>query len=107
MPHFYSPPKVVESTWRGIVAGLVSLIIFFDPVAVLLSGTDKDVPGISIQQVKKMLYDSNVIIIDVRRPRNWWRSTKKILTSVRENPSEVNQWAPHYPRDKSLIFYCA
>jgi hypothetical protein len=46
-----------------------------------------------------------VIIIDVRKYRNWWRSSKKILSAVREEPSKVDQWAQKYPKDKSLIFY--
>jgi hypothetical protein len=65
----------------------------------------KNVPGISIHQVKKRLNNSDVVIIDVRKYRNWWRSSKKILSAVRENPSNVGQWAQKYPKNKSLIFY--
>jgi len=66
---------------------------------------DKNVPAISVHQVKMLLNNSDVIIIDVRKYRNWWRSSKKILMAVREDPSKVDQWVQKYPKDKSLIFY--
>jgi hypothetical protein len=90
--------------WRGTVAGIIFLLIFSSTVF-SAADNDKNVPGISVDQVKQLLNNSDVIIIDVRKYRNWWRSSKKILSAVRENPSKVDQWAQKYPKDKSLIFY--
>ena len=100
-----SPSIGVKSIIRCIVESLMALLICFAPAAFLVAADDEEVPVLSVHQVKKMLHNSDVIIIDVRRHRNWWRSTQKILTSVRENPSEVEQWALNYPKDKSLVFY--
>ena len=105
MQLYISPSKGVKTIIRCIVASMMALLICFDPAAYLVAADDKEVPVLSVHQVKKMLHSSDVIIIDVRRHRNWWRSTQKILTSVRENPSEVEQWALKYPKDKSLVFY--
>ena len=105
MQLYISPSKGVKAIIRCIVASIMALLICFDPAGFLAAAHDKEVPAISVHQVKKMLHNSDVIIIDVRRHRNWWRSTQKILTSVRENPSEVEKWALHYPKDKSLVFY--
>ena len=63
------------------------------------------VTRISADQVRQLLGQPDTVIIDVRKPRNWWRSGKKILTAVRENPSTVDQWASKYTRNQSLIFY--
>jgi hypothetical protein len=90
--------------WRGTVAGIIFLLIFSSTVF-SAADNDKNVPGISVDQVKQLLNNSDVIIIDVRKYRNWWRSSKKILSAVRENPSKVDQWAQKYPKNKSLIFY--
>lgn len=90
--------------WRGTVAGIIFLLIFSSTVF-SAADNDKNVPGISVDQVKQLLNNSDVIIIDVRKYRNWWRSSKKILSAVRENPFKVDQWAQKYPKDKSLIFY--
>jgi hypothetical protein len=91
-------------TRRGIIAYIILLLIF-SSTDFSAADHDKNVPGISVHQVKQLLNNSDVIIIDVRKYRNWWRSSKKILSAVRENPSKVDQWALKYPKDKSLIFY--
>ena len=91
-------------TRRGTVAGIIFLLII-SSTGFLTADNDKNVPAISVHQAKQLLNNSDVIIIDVRRYRNYWRSSKKILTAVREDPSRVDQWAQKYPKDKSLIFY--
>jgi hypothetical protein len=91
-------------TRRGTVACIIFLLIFSSK-SFSLADNDKNEPGISVHQVKQLLNNSDVIIIDVRKYRNWWRSSKKILSAVREDPSKVDQWVQKYPKDKSLIFY--
>lgn len=63
------------------------------------------VPRISADQVNQLLGKPDTVIIDVRKPRNWWRTSKKILTAVREDPSKVDRWAQKYAKDQTLIFY--
>ena len=91
-------------TRRETLAGIIFLLIFSN-TGFSAADNDKSVPGISVHQVKQLLNNSDTIIIDVRKYRNWWRSSKKILSAVREEPSKVDQWAQKYPKDKSLIFY--
>ena len=91
-------------TRRGTVAGIIFLLIF-SSTGFLAADNDKNVPAISVDQVKMLLNNYDVIIIDVRKYRNWWRSSKKILSAVREDPSKVDQWVQKYPKDKTLIFY--
>ena len=105
MQLYISPSKGVKAIIRCIVESLMALLICFAPAAFLVAADDEEVPVLFVHQVKKMLHNSDVTIIDVRRHRNWWRSTQKILTSVRENPSDPDKWAVNYPKDKSLIFY--
>ncbi len=65
----------------------------------------KIAPRISVDRVNQLLGRPETVIIDVRKPRNWWRTRKKILTAVREDPSKVDQWARKYTKDQTLIFY--
>ena len=69
------------------------------------SAASVEVPRISIEQTKKMIADPNVVIIDVRTAKTWWKSPTKILNAVREELGSVKQWAGKYPKDKTLIFY--
>jgi hypothetical protein len=89
---------------RG-AAGCVIFLIIISSTVVSAAENDQNVPAISVHQVQPLLNNPDVIIIDVRKYRNWWRSSKKVLSAVREDPSKVDEWAQKYPKDKSLIFY--
>ena len=66
-----------------------------------------EVPRISIGKTRELLGRPDVIIIDVRTAKSWWRSSTKILHAVREEPGAVEKWGPTYPKDKTLILYCS
>ena len=75
--------------------------------AVSVANETKNVTRISVDKVNAMLTKPETVIIDVRKYRNWWRSSKKISTAVREDPQNVDQWIGKYSKEKTLIFYCA
>ena len=97
-------PTLNKSIRRGAAGCIIFLIIISRPF-VSAAENDENVPAISVHQVKPLLNNPDVIIIDVRKYRNWWRSSKKILSAVREDPFKVDEWAQKYPKDKLLIFY--
>jgi rhodanese-related sulfurtransferase len=66
-----------------------------------------DVERMTIEELKSMLGNPNVIIVDVRQPEDFNDSDTKIQGAVREDPSSVSTWMSKYPKDKTLIFYCA
>jgi len=66
-----------------------------------------EAPRITKEEVKGMLGNPDVIIIDVRAGGDWNSSNVKIQGAVREDPSKVGSWMDKYPKDKTLIFYCA
>ncbi len=77
------------------------------------AATAADVPRITTEQLKSMLADPNVIVIDVRIARHWKESDSKIKGAVREDPgaqapkiTEADAWMATYPKDKTLVFYC-
>ncbi len=72
-----------------------------------LAGAAAEVPKITPEQLKGMLGDPTVIIIDVRLGPDWTDSDAKIKGAVRENPMEVDSWMSKYHKDKTLVFYCA
>ena len=70
------------------------------------SAASIEVPRISIERTKQMLANPEVVIIDVRTAKTWWRSPSKIENAVREELGSLERWAEKYPKDKTLIFYC-
>jgi hypothetical protein len=57
------------------------------------------------QTIKSWLSDREVIILDVRAPKDWKISDKKIKGAVRQDPDEVRTWAARLPRDKQIVLY--
>ncbi len=85
---------------RKLLILLPVLLLFAASLAV--SG---DINWISKDELKALLNDPDTTVIDVRRGRDWDASDVKIEGAVREDPSEVSEWAGNYPRDRRLVFY--
>lgn len=86
---------------------LISLLTL---IAVLFSAAFafcQEAPRIKKEDLKTMLRDPGVIILDVRLGEEWKRSDKKIAGAVREDPEQISSWLKKYPKDKTLIFYCS
>jgi len=75
-------------------------------VAVAAAG-DAAAPRITKEDVKARLGAPDTSIIDVRTVSDWKESKLKIKGAVREDPNEVIGWASRYPKDRTLILYCA
>jgi len=67
----------------------------------------QDVPRIAKEEVREILKNPDVIIIDVRQQADWKASDEKIQGAVREDPDTIISVMEKYPKDKTLIFYCA
>jgi hypothetical protein len=68
-------------------------------------GSGKKVQLLDRKTIKSWLSDREVIILDVRAPKNWNVSDKKIKGAVREDPDEVQTWAAHLPKNKKIALY--
>ena len=94
----------------ALLVTLLSLSWFGIP-AEAIAGSKKlpfpDIPRITKEELKAKLGDPDVIILDVRVENQWKESPKKILGAVHENATEVKSWAQKYPKDKTIVTYCA
>jgi len=67
----------------------------------------EEVPKMSKEELQKMLGKPDVILVDVRSEPDWEEGTMKIKGAVREEPDQIGSWIDKYPKDKTLVFYCA
>ncbi len=68
----------------------------------------EEAPRITREELRSMLGNADVVIIDVRIGEEWKESSEKIKGAVREDPEkDAKSWASKYPKDKTLIFYCS
>ena len=64
-----------------------------------------DVPRITKEELKSMLGNPDVVILDVRGSNSWKASEKKVKGAIWEDYKNVESWADKYPKDKTLVLY--
>jgi rhodanese-related sulfurtransferase len=94
----------MNRTGKVLTKGIFAVALF---VAFCFPAWAVDVPRMTKEELKGMLGKENVIIIDVRTLIDLEKSKQKILGAVIEDPGKVETWMAKYPKDKTLIFYCA
>jgi hypothetical protein len=66
-----------------------------------------DVPRMTKEELKELLGNPDLVLLDVRSSSDWKSSDLMIKGAIREEPKETNAWANKYPRDKIIVLYCA
>jgi rhodanese-related sulfurtransferase len=66
-----------------------------------------DVPRMTKDELKAMLDNPDLVILDVRSKKDWKDSDTKIQGAIREDPGSIKSWAGKYTKDKTLVLYCA
>lgn len=66
-----------------------------------------EVPRMSAEELKSMLDKETVSILDVRQGRDWTSSEFKIKGAHRAAPGDFDSWSTTYPKENTLILYCA
>ena len=66
-----------------------------------------EVSRMTKEELKGMLGNPEIVLIDVRTGSDWNASEFKIKGAVRADPAKVADWIGKYPKDKTLVFYCA
>jgi len=64
-----------------------------------------EAPRITKEELRAMMDNPDLIIIDVRMEKEWKKSDKKIKGAVWEDSEEIEKWAGKYPKDKTIVFY--
>ena len=83
-----------------ILVGVVGLVT--TPVSA--SG---DVGTVDKDELKALLGNDDVVILDVRTGRDWSSSEFKIQGAQRVKGKEIDQWSAGLSKDKKLVLYCA
>jgi predicted sulfurtransferase len=83
-----------------------ALFIFFTVVVLTTFAKSADAPRMTKDELKAMMGNPDLVIIDVRLGKDWTDSDLKIKGAVREESEAFESWAKKYPKDKTLVFYC-
>ncbi len=66
-----------------------------------------DAPRMTKEELRSLLGNPDVVILDVRVGPEWQATKEKIQGAVREDPEALKNWADKYPKDKTLVLYCS
>jgi rhodanese-related sulfurtransferase len=66
-----------------------------------------DAPRMTKDELKAMMGNSDLVILDVRAKKDWKDGDSKITGAIREDPDSVKSWAGKYSKDKTIVLYCA
>ena len=86
----------------------VAVVTVFAVAAVFaMPAAAQDAKRMTIEELKGMLGNPDLVIVDVRRDGDWNSSAIKVKGALREDPEKVDTWMSKYSKDKTLVFYCA
>ena len=89
--------------FKGRCLQLLTLALSMAMVGVFaIPAIAADVPRITKEELKSMLGNPDVFIVDVRGRQ---ASGRKIKGAVWEDSKDVESWADKYPKDKTLVLY--
>ncbi len=66
-----------------------------------------DAPRMPKEELKAMLGNPDLVIIDCLVGDQWKTVNQKLPGAVHEDPDNVDAWADKYPKDKTIVTYCA
>ena len=93
---------------RRIFVILVGLLISVFLGCVAGWRADDKTPRMTKEELRPLLGNPGVVVVDVRVAAAWKKSERKIQGATYEDPeSDITKWANKYPRDKTLVFYCS
>jgi len=84
------------------IAGIGFVLIM---LASLVTASEAD--RMSQDDLKLKLGGSDIVIVDVRSYTDWTLSREKIKGALREDYRNFKGWEAKYPKDKTIVLYCA
>ena len=92
---------------KGRLAKVLTVLLAFASMALFAKAAVADeVPRMSKEELRAMLGNPDVVIIDVRTDKDWEASQSKIKGAVREEPRQAKSWADKYDKNKTYVLYC-
>jgi rhodanese-related sulfurtransferase len=83
---------------------MLALVLFGIPAYSM--GPGSNAPRMTKEHLRDQLGNPNFVIVDVRLGKDWDNSKFKIKGAVRESSSDIS-WAEKYPKDRTIVLYCA
>lgn len=67
----------------------------------------QEVALMTTAQLNEILAEPDTYVLDVRAGRDWNASEFKIQGAHRADPGAFDSWSAQFPKDGTLVLYCA
>ena len=84
---------------------LLVMVISLALTAAWSFAAGQEAPRIDKETLRNWLNNPEVLILDVRQPKDWQGSDREIQGAVRQDPHAVTTWAAGLPKDKKIVLY--
>lgn len=91
---------------RKALVGL-AIVGFFLGSILATPALAADVPLMTTDELKAVLGDGDLVILDARAGKDWKSSEFKIKGALRAGPGKFDTWKNTYGKEKKLVLYCA
>ena len=81
---------------------LATAVLTVAPASMVFGQT---IPLITKEELKPIMENADVAIIDVRKGRDWTSSEFKIKGAVYGDPSKIADWTSQFKKDKKMVLY--
>ena len=95
----------MSNIFKTLLTSAIVMGLFF--VVPISTAFGKSVPLMTKEELKPIMNDTDVLIIDVRKGRDWSSSEFKIKGAVYGDPKQITNWKDNFSKDKKIVLYCA
>jgi hypothetical protein len=93
--------------WQRLTTLTITLSLTLMGLLFQASVAQSAVPKMTKEELRAKLDSPDVVIVDMRLGKDWKASEEKIKGAIRMDPDAVESLAAKYPKDKTLVLYCA
>ncbi len=85
--------------------GMLAVALFV--AGLIIPPADAGVQLMTKDELKAMLDDPDLMVLDVRTGKDWKSSEFKIKGATHVKSGAYGDWAGTYPKNKKYVLYCA
>ena len=93
--------------WQRLATLTVTVSLTLMGLLFQASVAQSAVAKMTKEELRAKLDSPDVVIVDMRLGKDWKASEEKIKGAIRVDPAEVERVAATYPKEQTLVLYCA
>lgn len=86
----------------------LAVLIVLAALSAIAAAPSDNVPRMTKEELRPLIDDPNVVVLDARQKDDWDNSKGKIKGAVRVEPkAKLAAYLDKYPKDRTIVIYCS